>query len=31
VEGYEMFDAKRDGCIKVLLDPWAEGQAGAAQ
>jgi threonine dehydrogenase-like Zn-dependent dehydrogenase len=24
VEGYAMFDEKRDGCIKVVLDPWAE-------
>jgi threonine dehydrogenase-like Zn-dependent dehydrogenase len=24
VEGYAMFDEKRDGCIKVMLDPWAE-------
>ena len=24
-EGYRIFDEKRDGCIKVLLTPWALG------
>jgi threonine dehydrogenase-like Zn-dependent dehydrogenase len=23
VEAYRMFDKKLDGCIKVVLDPWA--------
>jgi threonine dehydrogenase-like Zn-dependent dehydrogenase len=23
-EAYAMFQAKRDGCVKVVLDPWAE-------
>jgi threonine dehydrogenase-like Zn-dependent dehydrogenase len=23
-EAYELFDKKRDGCIKVVMDPWRE-------
>lgn len=23
-EAYSLFDDKRDGCIKVVFDPWAE-------
>jgi threonine dehydrogenase-like Zn-dependent dehydrogenase len=25
-EAYRTFDAKSDGCIKVVFDPWAEGE-----
>lgn len=21
-KGYEIFDKKEDGCVKVVLDPW---------
>ena len=26
-DAYELFDSKRDGCIKVVFDPWLEEKA----
>ena len=30
-KGYELFDAKADGCIKVVLHPGGAGGAGGVQ
>jgi threonine dehydrogenase-like Zn-dependent dehydrogenase len=31
VEAYAMFAARRDGCVKVTLDPWARAEAEAGR